>query len=127
MKKLGITPETDKTVPQAHQVKRLPDMTSLKTRSSKSLQRKPRGKWTKRKNTIDTGRETDSKRKTNTDPLTTISGKEEQIDKNALDSRNLNVNKLIVKRKTQSPYMEELISRISRTIADAPADEIWIL
>ena len=31
-----------------------------------------------------------------------------------------------MKRKAQMPNMEELISRISRKIADGPADEIWI-
>ena len=42
----------------------------------------------------------------------------------ALDSRKL--NDITVKRKAQMPNMEELISRISRTIADGPADAIWI-
>ena len=31
-----------------------------------------------------------------------------------------------MKRKAQMPNMEELISRISRKIADGPADKIWI-
>ena len=42
----------------------------------------------------------------------------------ALDSRKL--NEITVKRKAQMPNMEELISRISRKIADREADEIWI-
>ena len=29
-------------------------------------------------------------------------------------------------RKAQMPIMEELISRISRKIADGPADKVWI-
>ena len=41
----------------------------------------------------------------------------------ALDSRKL--NEITIKRKSQMPNMEELISRISRKIADGPADEIW--
>ena len=41
----------------------------------------------------------------------------------ALDSRKL--NEITIKRKPQMHNMEELISRISRKIADGPADEIW--
>ena len=41
----------------------------------------------------------------------------------ALDSRKLNEIKV---KKAQMPNMEELISRISRKIAEGPADEIWI-
>ena len=41
-----------------------------------------------------------------------------------IDSRKL--NEITVKRKAQMPNMDELISRISRKIADGEADEIWI-
>ena len=41
----------------------------------------------------------------------------------AMDSRKL--NKITIKRKAQMPNMEKLISRISKKIADGPADEIW--
>ena len=50
--------------------------------------------------------------------------KKDKSIKIALESRKL--NGITVKRKTQMPNMEELISRISRKIADGPADEIWI-
>ena len=53
-----------------------------------------------------------------------ITIKKDKSVKIALDSRKL--NEITVKRKTQMPKMEELISRISRKIADGPADEIWI-
>ena len=46
--------------------------------------------------------------------------KKDKSIKNALDSRKL--NEITVKKKTQVPNMEELISRISRKMAD----EIWI-
>ena len=52
-----------------------------------------------------------------------ITVKKDKSVKTALDSRKLNEN--TVKRKPQMPNMEELISRISRKIADGPADEIW--
>ena len=42
----------------------------------------------------------------------------------ALDSRKL--NKATVKRKTQMPNMEELISRISRKISKGKEGEIWL-
>ena len=41
-----------------------------------------------------------------------------------LDSQKL--NEIAVKRKAQMPKMEELISRISRKIADGLADDVWI-
>ena len=50
-------------------------------------------------------------------------GKDKSV-KIALDSKKL--NEITVKRKTQMPNMEELISRISRKIANGLADEIWI-
>ena len=53
-----------------------------------------------------------------------ITVKKDKSVKMALDSRKL--NEITVKRKAQMPNMEELISRISRKIADGPADEIWI-
>ena len=42
-----------------------------------------------------------------------------------LDSRKL--NEIPVNRKAQMPNMKELISRISRQIADGATDQIWIL
>ena len=53
-----------------------------------------------------------------------ITIKKDKSVKIALDSRKL--NEITIKRKAQMPNMEELISRISRKIADGPADEIWI-
>ena len=53
-----------------------------------------------------------------------ITVKRDKSVKIALDSRKL--NEITVKRKAQMPNMEELISRISRKIADGEADEIWI-
>ena len=52
-----------------------------------------------------------------------ITVKKDKSVKIALDSRKL--NEITIKRKAQMPNMEELISRISRKIADGPADEIW--
>ena len=52
-----------------------------------------------------------------------ITVKKDKSVKIALDSRKL--NKMTIKRKAEMPNMEELISRISRKIADRPADEIW--
>ena len=53
-----------------------------------------------------------------------ITTKKDKSVKNALDSRKL--NEITMKRRAQMPNMEELISRISRKIADRPADGIWI-
>ena len=50
--------------------------------------------------------------------------KKDKSVKIALDSRKL--NEITVKRKAQMPNMEELISRISRKIADGAPDQIWI-
>ena len=52
-----------------------------------------------------------------------ITVKKDKLVKIALDSRKL--NEITIIRKAQMPNMEELISRISRKIADGPADEIW--
>ena len=52
-----------------------------------------------------------------------ITVKKDKSVKIALDSRKL--NEITIKRKAQMPNMEELISRISRKVADGPADEIW--
>ena len=49
--------------------------------------------------------------------------KKDKLVKIAVDSRKL--NEITIKRKAQMPNIEELISRISRKIADGPADEIW--
>ena len=53
-----------------------------------------------------------------------ITVKKDKSVKIALASRKL--NKITVKRKAQLPNMEELISRISRKIADGASDQIWI-
>ena len=53
-----------------------------------------------------------------------ITVKKDKTVKIALDSRKL--NEITVKRKAQMPNMEELISRISRKIADGETDIIWI-
>ena len=53
-----------------------------------------------------------------------ITVKKDKSVKIALDSRKL--NEITVKRKAQMPNMEELISRISRKIADGAPDQIWI-
>ena len=53
-----------------------------------------------------------------------ITVKKDKSMKIPLDSPKL--NEITVKRKAQKPKMEELISRMSRKIADGPADEIWI-
>ena len=54
-----------------------------------------------------------------------ITVKKDKSVKIALDSRKL--YKITIKRKTQLPNMEELITRISGKIAKGPADEIWTL
>ena len=53
-----------------------------------------------------------------------ITIKKDKSVKIALDSRKL--NDITIKRKAQMPNMEELISRISRKIADGKNEEIWI-
>ena len=50
--------------------------------------------------------------------------KKDKSVKTALDSRKL--NEITAKRKAQMPNMGDLTSRISRKIADGPADELWI-
>ena len=52
-----------------------------------------------------------------------ITVKKDKSVKIALDSQKL--NEITIKRKAQMPNMEELISRISRKIADGPAGELW--
>ena len=53
-----------------------------------------------------------------------VTVKKDKSVKIALDSRKL--NEITIRRRAQTPNMEELISRISRKIADRPTDEIWI-
>ena len=53
-----------------------------------------------------------------------ITVKKDKSIKIALDSRKL--NEATIKRKTQMPNMEELISRISRKISEEQEGEIWI-
>ena len=74
MKKLGITLEMGKTVPQIQQIKEDQDITSLKTKFKK-LYRKPYGKRTGSKDTTKRRREIDTtERKANTDSPSTIGG-----------------------------------------------------
>ena len=156
MKKLGITLETDKTVPQIQQIKEDPDITSLKTKFKKlftenhtvnglevKIQLKEDAKLIQQKGRPipihlqqSVGKEIEKlikqghiEKANNIDENCFVSPavitvKKDKSIKIALDSRKL--NEITVKRKAQMPNMEELISRISRKIADGPADEIWI-
>ena len=53
-----------------------------------------------------------------------ITVKKDKSVKIALDSRKL--NEITIKKKAQMPNMEELLSRISRKIADGKEGEVWI-
>ena len=155
MKKLGITLETGKTVPQKHQIKENPDVTKLKTKFKKlfnenhkvnklevKIQLKEDAKLIQQKGrpipihlqqSVEKEIEKLIKQghieKTNNidencfvSPAV-ITVKKDKSVKIAIDSRKF--NEITVKRKAQMSNMEELISRISRKIADGPADEIW--
>ena len=156
MKKLGITLETGKTVPQIQQIKEYPDITSLKTKFKKlfsenhtvnelevKIQLKEDAKLIQQKGRPipihlqrSVGKELENlikqghiKKANNIDENCFVSPVVITVKKNksikiALDSRKL--NEITVKRKAQMPNTAELISRISRKIADGPADEIWI-
>ena len=156
MKKLEITLEMGKTVPQIQQIKEDPDITSLKTKfkklftenhtvnglevkiqlkeDAKLIQQKGRPKPIHLQQSV--GKEIEKLMKqrhiekaNNIDencfvsPAVITVKKHESI-KTALDSRK--PNEITVKTVAQMPNMEELISRISRKIADGPADEILI-
>ena len=156
MKKLGITLETVKTVLQIQQIKEAPDITSLKTKFKKlftenhtvnglevKIQLKEDAKLIQQKGRPipihlqqSVGKKIEKlikqghiEKANNIDENCFVSPavitvKKDKSIKIALDSRKL--NEITVKRKAQMPNMEELISRISRKIADGPADEIWI-
>ena len=156
MEKLGITLETGKTAPQTHQIKENPDVTKLKTKFKKlftknhtvnglevKIQLKKDAKLIQQKGRpipihLQQSMEKEIEklikqgyieRANNIDKncfvsQAVITVKKDKSVKIALVSRNL--NEITVKRKPQMPNMEELISRISRKIADGPADEIWI-
>ena len=156
MKKLGITLETGTTVPQIHRIKEDTDVTKLKTKFKKlfnenhtvnelevKIQLKEDAKLIQQKGrpipihlqqSVEKEIEKLIKqghieKANNIDENCFVSPavitvKKDKSVKIALDSRKL--NEITVKRKAQMPNMEELISRISRKIADGPADEIWI-
>ena len=156
MKKLGITLETGTTVSQIHRIKEDTDVTKLKTKFKKlfnenhtvngleaKIQLKENAKLIQQKGrpipihlqqSVEKEIEKLIKqghieKANNIDENCFVSPavitvKKDKSVKIALDSRKL--NEITVKRKAQMPNMEELISRISRKIADGPADEIWI-
>ena len=154
MEKLGLTLETGKTAPQIHQIKEDQDVTKFKTKFKKTVQRKPYSKQARSKQKEDAkliqqkGRplpihlqQSEEKeiekliKQGHVEKAKIIDEdcfmspavftvKKDKSVKIALDSRKL--NEITVKPKPQMPNMEELFSRISRKIADGPADEIWI-
>ena len=156
MEKLGITLETGKTAPQIHQIKDDPDVTKLKRKFKKlfnenhtvnrlevKIQLKEDAKLIQQKGrpipihlqqSVEEEVEKLVKqghieKANNIDENCFVSPavitvKKDKYVKIASDSRKL--NEITVKRKAQMPNMEELFSRVSRKIADGPADEIWI-
>ena len=156
MKKLGITLVTGKTVPQIQQINEDPDITSLKSKCKKlftenhtvnglevKIQLKEDAKLIQQNGRPipihlqqSVGKEIEKiirqghiEQANNIDEncfvsQAVISVKKDKPIKIALDSRKL--NEITVKRKAQMPNVEELITQISRKIADGPADEIWI-
>ena len=156
MEKLGITLETGKTAPQIHQIKEDPVVTKLKTKFKKlfnethtvnglevKIQLKEDAKLIQQKGrpipihlqqSVEKEIEKLIKqghieKANNIDENCFVSPaiitvKKDKSVKIAVDSRKL--NEITVKRKAQMLNLDELISRISRTIADGPADEIWI-
>ena len=156
MEKLEITLETGKTLPQIHKIKEDTDVAKLKTKikklfnenhtvnglevkkqlkeDAKLIQQKGRPIPMHLPQSVEKEIEKLIKQghieKVNNinencfvSPAV-ITVKKDKSVKIALDSRK--VIEITVKRKAQMPNMEELISRISRKIADGPADEIWI-
>ena len=98
MIKLGITLETGTTVPQIHQIKEDPDVTKLKTKFKKTVQRKPYSKRARSKNKTERRHKTDTtERKAHTDLFTTTGGK-----------RNRKANKTRPQRKGQQ-YRRKLL------------------
>ena len=156
MKKLGITLDTGRTGPQINHVTEDPDITFLKRKFKKLfhenhtveglevkillkedarlIQQKVRPipihlQQSVEKEINKLTKQGHIEKANNIDENCFVSPavitvKKDKSVKIALDSRKL--NEITIKRKAQMPNMEELISRISRKIADGPADEIWI-
>ena len=155
MKKLGITLETGRTDPQINRIVEDPDITTLKKNFKKLfhenhtvkgleveiqlkedarlIQQKGRPipihlQQSVEKEITKLMKQGHIEKANNIDENCFVSPavitvKKDKSVKIALDSRKL--NEITIKRKAQMPNMEELISRISRKIADGPADEIW--
>ena len=155
MKKLGITLETGRTDPQINRIVEDPDITTLKRNFKKLfhenhtvngleleiqlkedarlIQQKGRPipihlQQSVEKEITKLMKQGHIEKANNIDENCFVSPavitvKKDKSVKIALDSRKL--NEITIKRKAQMPNMEELISRISRKIADGPADEIW--
>ena len=156
MKKLGITLDTGKTDPQVNHIIQDPDTITLKGKFKKlfheshtveglevKIQLKEDARLIQQKGRpIPIHLQQSVKREINKQMKqghiekannidencfvspTVITVKKDKLVKIVLDSRKL--NEITIKRKEKMPNMEELISRISRKIADGPADEIWI-
>ena len=155
IEKLGITLDTGQTGPQINQITEDPDITTPKRRFRKlfnenhavngievKIQLKEDAKLIQQKGRLipihiqqSVGKEINKlikqghiEKTNNIDENCFVSPavvtvKKDKLVKIALDSRKL--NEITIKRKAQMPNIEELISRISRKIADDPADEIW--
>ena len=155
MEKLGITLDTGETGPQINQITEDPDITTLKRRFRKlfnenhtvngievKIQLKEDAKLIQQKGRPipihlqqSVGKEINKlikqghiEKANNIDENCFVSPavitvKKDKSVKIAIDSRKL--NEITIKRKAKMPNMEKLISRISRQIADGPADEIW--
>ena len=103
MKKLGITLETDKTVPQIQQTKKRPRHNIIENEIQETFHRKPYSKWTGSKDTTERRRETDTtERKANTDSPPTIGGE-----------GNRKTKKTRTYRKSQQ-YRRKLLRKSSR-------------
>ena len=156
MKKLGITLDTGRTSPQINHVTEDPDITSLKRKFKKlfhenhtveglevKIQLKEDARLIQQKGRpipihLQQSVEKEINKLTKQGHIekannidencfvspAVITVKKDKSVKIALDSRKL--NEITIKRKAQTPNMEELISRISRKSADGPPDEIWI-
>ena len=156
MKKLGITLETGKTVPQVQQMKEDPDITSMKTKfknlftenhtvnglevkiqlkeDAKLMQQKRRPRPIHLQQSV--GKEIEKlikqghiEKANNIDENCFVGPIVITVKKDKsikIALGSRKLNEISVKRKAQMPNMKKLISRILRKIADGPADEIWI-
>ena len=156
MKHLGININIEKPNPKIQNIQEDPDITDLKKKIKKlfhenktvegievDIQLKPNAKLMQQKGRPipihlqpAVGKEIEKltknghiKKATDIDKNCFVSPavitvKNDKTIKVALDSRK--ANEITVKGKAQMPNMEELISRISRKIADGEEDEIWI-